>query len=73
VAVHENLFKARGRRTCHLLAFDERSLVTAAVAVGCSAAWIQRTRTLHFDLVEEHLARALDRCPNYPLTLNGTT
>ena len=62
VAVHENLFKFRGRRTCHLLARSERELVAAAVSVGCSASWIQRTRTLHFDLVEIYLERALLRC-----------
>lgn len=66
IAVHENIFKSRGRRTCHLLAFDESALVAAAVAVGCSPWWIQRTRTLHFDLVERHLDSALARCPNYP-------
>jgi hypothetical protein len=72
VAVHENIFKSRGRRTCHLLAYDETALVEAAVSVGCSPWWIQRTRTLHFDLVEIHLTRALERCSNYDLTLNGT-
>jgi len=65
VAVHENIFKSRGRRTCHLLAADETALIEAAVAVGCSPTWIQRTRTLHFDLVEIHLDRALRLCPNY--------
>lgn len=64
VAVHENLFKSRGRRTAHLLARDEEALVEAAAAVGCSPRWIQRTRTLHFDLVEVHLLRALDLCLN---------
>ena len=72
VAVHENIFKSCGRRTCHLLAADESALVAAATSVGCSPAWIQRTRTLHFDLVEEPLTRALARCANYPFTLNGT-
>lgn len=62
IAVHENLFKARGRRTAHLLARSESALIEAAVAVGCAPHWIQRTRTLHFDLVEVHLARALRRC-----------
>jgi len=62
VAVHENLFRSRGRRTCHLLARDETALLEAAIAVGCSAAWIQRTRTVHFDLVEIYLVRALVRC-----------
>jgi len=62
VSVHENIFRSRGRRTCHLLARDETALLEAAVSVGCSAAWIQRTRTLHFDLVEIYLARALVRC-----------
>jgi len=67
IAVHENLFKSRGRRTCHLLAIDEAALIDAATSVGCSPWWIQRTRTIHFDLVEEFLERALRRCVNYPL------
>lgn len=62
VAVHENLFKFRGRRTCHLLAIDEVTLIDAAVSVGCAAHWIHRTKTIHFDLVEIHLERALVRC-----------
>jgi hypothetical protein len=62
IAVHENIFKSRGRRTCHLLAVDEAALIAAAVSVGCAAWWIQRTRTLHFDLVEQQLERALARC-----------
>jgi hypothetical protein len=62
VAVHENIWKSRGRRTCHLLAASEGALLAAAGEVGCSAAWIQRTRTLHFDLVEIYLERALLRC-----------
>ena len=64
IAVHENLFKSRGRRTCHLLAVDETTLLAAAVSVGCSAWWIQRTRTIHFDLVEVSLEQALGRCAN---------
>ncbi len=72
IAVHENIFKSRGRRTCHLLAIDETALLEAAGSVGCSAWWIQRTRTLHFDLVEVHLTRALELCPNYGLTSSGT-
>jgi hypothetical protein len=72
IAVHENIFKSRGRRTCHLLAFDEAALVEAAVLVGCSPGWIQRTRTIHFDLVEIALTRALQLCPNYDLIVNGT-
>lgn len=62
IAVHENIFKSRGRRTCHLLAADEQTLVEAAVMVGCSSWWIQRTRTVHFDLVEIYLERALALC-----------
>jgi hypothetical protein len=62
IAVHENIFKSRGRRTCHLLASDEVTLIAAAVAVGCSPWWIQRTRTVHFDLVEVYLERALGLC-----------
>jgi len=62
IAVHENLFRSRGRRTCHLLARDEAALLEAAISVGCSTAWIQRTRTVHFDLVEVYLVRALVRC-----------
>jgi hypothetical protein len=62
IAVHENLFKSRGRRTAHLLARDEQSLLAAAGELGCSPLWIQRTRTIHFDLVEGYLEHALVRC-----------
>ncbi|MGH7562276.1 MAG: hypothetical protein ACRENB_14795 [Gemmatimonadales bacterium] len=62
IAVHENLFRSRGRRTAHLLAENEEALVGAAVDVGCEWWWIQRTRTVHFDLVEAQLERALERC-----------
>jgi hypothetical protein len=62
IAVHENIWKSRGRRTAHLLAVDEVTLVVAAREVGCEDSWIQRTRTLHFDLVDPHLTLALVRC-----------
>ena len=62
IAVHENIYPSRGRRTCHLLARDEAALVAAALSVGCRARWIQRTSTLHFDLVAPQLAGALRRC-----------
>jgi hypothetical protein len=62
ISVHENLFKSRGRRTAHLLAADESRLLVAARSLGCEDWWIQRTRTLHFDLVEIYLQRALERC-----------
>jgi len=62
VAVHENIWKSRGRRTAHLLAVDEETLLLAARAVGCQDWWIQRTRTIHFDLVDPHLRLALIRC-----------
>lgn len=62
IAVHENIWKSRGRRTCHLLAANEAELIRAARTLGCSEAWIQRTRTLHFDLVEVYLERALALC-----------
>lgn len=62
IAVHENLWKSRGRRTCHLLARGEPELLAAARSVGCEDWWIQRTRTVHFDLVEIYLQRALVRC-----------
>jgi hypothetical protein len=62
VAVHENIWKSRGRRTCHLLARGEPELLAAARSVGCEDWWIQRTRTVHFDLVESYLERALVRC-----------
>lgn len=65
IAVHENIWKSRGRRTCHLLAASESQLLIAAREVGCADAWIQRTRTLHFDLVEIYLERALLRCGEY--------
>lgn len=66
IAVHENLFRLRGRRTAHLLGPDETRLVEAALAVGCEPHWIQRTRTLHFDLVDVPFARALVRCGRDP-------
>lgn len=62
VAVHENIWKSKGRRTCHLLAQSEDALLDAARSVGCKEWWIQRTRTVHFDLVEIYLERALRRC-----------
>ena len=62
IAVHENIWQSRGRRTCHLLAQDERALLEAARSVGCDDRWIQRTSTLHFDLVEVYLERALEKC-----------
>lgn len=62
IAVHENLFRSRGRRTAHLLAADEAALLDAARSLGCEPWWIQRTRTVHFDLVEIYLERALARC-----------
>ena len=68
IAIHENLFSSRGRRTAHLLARDEAALVAAAVSVGCDPGWIQRTRTLHFDLVDPMLTRALRRCGIDPAT-----
>lgn len=69
IAVHENLFRLRGHRCAHLLAPDESVLLHAAELVGCQPRWIQRTRTVHFDLVGEFLERALIRCgvdPNVP-------
>lgn len=62
IAVHENIYPSRGRRTAHLLAPDETSLITAARSIGCRSGWIQRTRTLHFDLVEAPLRAGLRRC-----------
>lgn len=62
VAVHENLYRMKGHRTAHLLAADEPRLLAAARALGCADRWIQRTSTLHFDLVAEYLDRALERC-----------
>ncbi len=69
VAVHENLFRIRGRRTAHLLAQDEALLLTAARLLGCEDHWIQRTSRVHFDLVAGFLAQALVRCgvdPGHP-------
>ncbi len=62
IAVHENLWKSRGRRTAHLLASGEHVLIVAATSLGCEAWWIQRTRTVHFDLVGPYLTRALELC-----------
>ena len=41
---------------------DEATLIAAARSIGCRAGWIQRTATLHFDLVEGTLAAGLRRC-----------
>ena len=62
IAVHRNIWRSHGRPTCHLLARDEAALLDAARALGCSDRWIQRTRSLHFDLVVVYLERALARC-----------
>ena len=62
VAVHENLYRLKGRRTAHLLASSEDALLEAARSLGCQDHWIQRTNTVHFDLVAEYLDRALVRC-----------
>ena len=71
IAVHENIWRSRGRRTCHLLAQDEATLIAAATTVGCGEWWIQRTRTLHFDLVGGCLERALARCRLPELSLHS--
>ena len=71
VAVHENIWKSQGRRTAHLLAASETILVEAATSLGCEVWWIQRTRTVHFDLVGPYLGRALELCgvdPHRPPT-----
>lgn len=68
IAVHENLFRLRGHRCAHLLAPDESVLLQAAALVGCQPRWIQRTRTIHFDLVGEFLERALILCGIDPRT-----
>ena len=62
IAVHENLFRLKGRRTAHLLGPSEEALLEAARSVGCQDHWIQRTNTVHFDLVAEYLDRALILC-----------
>jgi len=62
IAVHENIYPSRGRRTAHLLGPDETRLIAAARSIGCRSGWIQRTRTLHFDLVEAPLRAGLRRC-----------
>lgn len=62
IAVHENLFKLRGHRTCHLLGPDEPALIEAGRAVGLGPERLHHSRTLHFDLVGPALERALARC-----------
>ncbi|MNS29812.1 hypothetical protein D3C72_618300 [compost metagenome] len=62
IAVHENLFKLRGHRTCHLLAVDEATLVAAGRELGLRPEQLHRSATVHFDLVGEALLRALARC-----------
>jgi hypothetical protein len=62
IAVHENLYKLRGHRTCHLLAPDEAALVAAGAALGLGPERIHRSNTPHFDLFGPTLARALALC-----------
>lgn len=67
IAVHENIWRSSGRRTAHLLGPDEEVLISAALYLGCHTHWIQRTRTIHFDLVGPYLHRALSLCGIDPL------
>jgi len=62
ISVHENIWRSRGRRTAHLLASEEEALFAAAATLGCDRQWVQRTRTVHFDLVGVYLRRALVLC-----------
>ena len=62
IAVHENLYKLRGHRTCHLLAPDEATLIAAGRALGLGPERLHRSNTVHFDLFGEPLERALARC-----------
>jgi hypothetical protein len=62
IAVHENLYKLRGHRTCHLLAPDEATLVAAGRLLGLGPERLHRSNTVHFDLFGEPLERALERC-----------
>lgn len=62
IAIHENLFKLRGHRTCHMLAVDEATLVEAGRELGLRPEQLHRSATVHFDLVGEALSRALARC-----------
>ena len=71
IAVHENIYPSRGRRTAHLLGPDETTLVAGARSIGCRASWIQRTRTLHFDLVQGALDAGLRRCGVDPTVSPG--
>lgn len=62
IAVHENLYKLRGHRTCHMLGPDEAALVEAGRAIGLGPERLHRSNTVHFDLFGEPLERALARC-----------
>ena len=62
IAVHENLFKPRGHRTCHLLAPDEAALIEAGRALGLGPERLHRSNTLHFDLFGAALEAAIARC-----------
>ncbi len=66
IAVHENIFRFRGRLTCHLLAQDEPALFRAARLLGCRDEWFHRSRTPHFDLIEIYRERALILCGQIP-------
>jgi hypothetical protein len=62
IAIHENLFKPRGHRTCHLLAPDEAALLEAGRARGLGPERVHRSNNPHFDLFGSVLALALARC-----------
>lgn len=65
LAVHRNLFKLRGHETWHLLGPDEATLIAAGRLLGLDPVRLHRSRTLHFDLVGDSLARALARCDGH--------
>ncbi|MDB5099697.1 MAG: hypothetical protein JWM80_4118 [Cyanobacteria bacterium RYN_339] len=62
IALHANLFKLHGHETFHMLGPDEATLVAAGRELGLPQQRLHRSRTLHFDLFGETLARALARC-----------
>lgn len=62
IALHANLFKFRGLETYHMLGPDEPTLIAAGALVGLPPHRLHRSRTLHFDLFGEPLARALALC-----------
>lgn len=67
-AVHQNIFKFRGKTTAHLIA-SESNLLIAVRILGLRKGYIQRTSTLHLDLFGAPLEKAIKLCERDTHTL----